>query len=45
MSETSSCVMQLAEMNDPQSTKERIMLICSKDGQLNHLIMVSTLVH
>ena len=41
MSESSSCIMQLAEVHDPQNTKERIMMIISKDGQLSNLILVS----
>ena len=41
MSESSSCVMQLAEMNDPMNVKERIMIVSSKDGNLPHLVHVS----
>ena len=42
MSEQSNCQMQLAEMNDPYDTKERIMVINGKNGQLKDLIQVST---
>lgn len=41
MSEQSSCHMQLAEMNDPYDTKERIMIINGKNGSLEDLIHVS----
>lgn len=40
MSEQSNCHMQLAEMNDPYDTKERIMIINGKNGQLSDLIQV-----
>jgi KH domain len=41
MSEQSNCQMQLAEMNDPYDTKERIMVINGKNGQIKDLIQVS----
>lgn len=40
MSEQSNCHMQLAEMNDPYDTKERIMIINGKNGLLPDLIHV-----
>ena len=43
MSESSSCVMQLVEMNDPMNVKERIMIVSSKDGNLPHLVHVSNI--
>lgn len=42
MSEQSNCHMQLAEMNDPYDTKERIMIINGKNGLLPDLIHVSS---
>jgi KH domain len=42
MSEQSNCQMQLAEMNDPYDTKERIMVINGKNGQIKDLIQVSS---
>ena len=41
MSEQSNCQMQLAEMNDPYDTKERIMVINGKNGSVKDLIQVS----
>ena len=41
MSEQSNCQMQLAEMNDPYDTKERIMVINGKNGSIKDLIQVS----
>jgi KH domain len=43
MSEQSNCHMQLAEMNDPYDTKERIMIINGKNGLLPDLIHVRLL--
>lgn len=43
MSEQSNCHMQLAEMNDPYDTKERIMIINGKNGLLPDLIHVRIL--
>ena len=36
--------MQLAELADPFDTKERIMIILSKNGNLTDLVRVSTCV-
>ena len=42
LSDQSNCTMQLAELADPFDTKERIMIILSKNGNLNDLVRVST---
>ena len=44
LSDQSNCTMQLAELADPFDTKERIMIILSKNGNLTDLVRVSTFV-